>query len=299
MSFGYTLVKVALKLKGEKRSWSVDPINYSKKREQDIHHPTKMLLSGSNFQTQKINKTTVTRIVPKSKRTKGLLFYCPGGGFVYGPTKENWKAITRIAQRTGTVAWMVDYPKAPEHKIKEITENIFEVYQKAAQECMSSRIVLLGDSAGGNLILSLTQQILKKGLKVPNGIIAITPVIDASLTNPKIKEIDTMDPILSIKGVRSAKKMVIGDQSLKSPLISPIYGSFSNFPPVHIFSAEHDILTPDQELLIQKIKEEGVPLEVIIGKNMPHVWPILPIMSEAKMALSKIISIIDNTMINE
>jgi len=64
------------------------------------------------------------------------------------------------------------------------------------------------------------------------------------------------------------------------------------FPPICLFSSEHDIFTPDQELFAEKAINEGVEVEVVLGKNMLHVWPIVPIMSEAKMARDKIISII-------
>ncbi len=294
MSIGYSLVKLVLKLKGEKRSWSQDPIDYKKKRKQNILRPNKWLLSGSTFETKKIKETLITSIIPKNKNTNLLLFYCHGGAFVYGPTRENWIAISKIARATKSTAWMVDYPKAPEYKIKEVTDNVFNAYLEAIKEYDPSKIILLGDSAGGNLILTLTQRLLKEKIELPNRLIPISPLIDASLSNPKIKEMDPLDLILSYNGVSSAKKMLLGDVPLTDTLISPIYGSLKNFPPVHLFSSEYDIFTPDQELFMDKAKQEGVDIELIIGKNMPHVWPILPIMPEAKKGRQKIISIINS-----
>lgn len=299
MSIGYSLVKLVLKLKGEKQSWSQDPIDYHKKRKQDVHIPNRKLLLGSAFETKEICNSSVTSIVPRYTRTDFLLLYCHGGAFIYGPTRENWIAIAKIAKKTRSHAWMVDYPKAPENTIKTVTESIYQVYLEAIKVYNPSKIILIGDSVGGNLIMTLTQRLLKEEHKLPNRLIAITPVMDASLTNPKIKEIDLIDPILSVKGVKSAKKMSAGQSSLKDQMISPIYGDFNNFPPIHLFMATNDICTPDQEVLIDKIKEEQGVIEVIEGKGMPHIWPILPILSEAKIAIKNIVSIINSAIDNE
>lgn len=299
MSIGYSLVKLVLKLKGEKQSWSKDPIDYRKKRKQDVHTPNAKLLLGSTFETKEICGSRVTSIVPEDANTDFLLLYCHGGAFVYGPTRENWIAIAKIAKQSHSHAWMVDYPKAPENTIKTITESIYQVYLEATKAYNPSRIILIGDSVGGNLIMTLTQRLLKEEHTLPDRLIVITPMMDASLTNPKIKEIDLIDPILSVKGVKSAKKMCAGQSSLKDQLISPVYGDFDNFPPVHLFTATNDICTPDQEVLIDKVKKVHGKIEVIKGKGMPHIWPILPILSEAKIAIKKIVSIINSAMNDE
>ncbi len=294
MSIGYSLVKLVLKLKKEKQSWSEDPINYEKKRKQDVHQPGKMLLSRCAFQTKEVGETRITNITPKNKNTDLLIFYCHGGAFVYGPTKENWSFLAKIAKQTGATAWMIDYPKAPEHKLKEVTENVYQAYLEAIKEYDPSKIVLIGDSAGGNLILTLTQRLILEKMEAPNRLITISPLVDATLTNPDIVKLDFIDPVLSRKGVLSAKNMLLEeDTSLTDVLISPINGTLKNFPPIHMFSAEYDIFTPDQELFVAKAKQEGVQIETIKGDKMPHVWPIFPVMSEAKEAVQEIVSIIN------
>lgn len=293
MSFGYSLVKLVLKIKGEKRSWSQNPINYLKKRKQNIRIPNKWLLHGCLFDYKDIGKNRITQINPKIVRTDFLILYCHGGAFVYGPTKENWKMLAKVAKKSGAKAWMIDYPKAPENTIENITENVYQAYQEAVKTHDPSKIILMGDSAGGSLILTLAQRLKKEQKELPNRLIPITPVVDASVSNPKIKEIDKIDPILSINGVLSANTMCVGTRSLKDPLISPLFGDLENLPPIHLFMATDDILTPDQEIFVDKIKESNGSVEVIIGNGLPHVWPILPIMSEAKAGIEKIVTIIN------
>jgi acetyl esterase/lipase len=150
----------------------------------------------------------------------------------------------------------------------------------------------MGDSAGGNLILTLTQRLIKKAQPLPRRLIAICPAFDGSLTNPEIDAVDPFDCMLSKKGVKSAKEMCQGEVDFKDPILSPLYGSFKGFPPVNLFMAEYDILYPDQKLGREKMKAAGVDLTVTIGKKMPHVWPLLPLMKEATKALKEIEQII-------
>ncbi len=292
MSFGYFLVKLVLKLKGEKRSWSQDPIDYQTKRKQDVHNVNRRLVLGCSFESKEIKQTKVTMITPKNVVTDVLLLYCHGGAFVYGPTKENWIALAKIAKKSGSKAWMIDYPKAPEYTITTITENIYSTYLEATQKYDPSKIILMGDSAGGSLILTLAQRLVKENKKMPNCLIPITPVVDASVSNMKIPEVDLIDPILSINGVRSANIMCVGDLPLKDPLISPLYANLKGLPPIHLFMATDDILTPDQEIMIEEVRAVNGEINVIIGQGLPHVWPILPFMSEARQGLNEIVAII-------
>ena len=292
-SLSYYIVTTVLRLKGLKKIFSQDPIPYEKLRKEDIRKPSKRMLKGNTSTQFMVLSTLVTALVPpKNENDQFLLLYCPGGAFVSGPNLLSWDSLARLVKNTGITAWMLDYPKAPESKILETTQNIDAVYAKALEKYHGSNIILMGDSAGGNLILTLTQRLIEKKLPLPKRLIAICPAFDGSLTNPEIDKVDPYDCILSKKGVQSAKKMCQGNLKLEDPMMSPIYGSFKGFPPVDLFMGEYDILYPDQKLGRDKMKAEGVDVSVIIGEKMPHIWPLLPFMKEAIKSLNEIEQII-------
>ena len=118
--------------------------------------------------------------------------------------------------------------------------------------------------------------------------------MDASLTNPEIDKLDKLDPVLSKVGVLSAKKMCVINDDLRNEMISPLNGNFDNFPNTILFLAENDITYPDQLLTVEKLSNANIDFEVIIGKGMPHIWPFLPVMKEAKTALKEIIERINS-----
>lgn len=292
-SLSYYIVTTVLRLKGLKKIFSQDPIPYEKLRKEDIHKPSKKMLKGNTSTQFKVLNTLVTTLTPsKNKNDQFLLLYCPGGAFVCGPSVLNWDSLAKLVKNTGITAWMVDYPKAPEFKILETTQNVDAVYAKALESYPASNIILMGDSAGGNLILTLTQRLIQNGLSLPKRLIAICPAFDGNLNNPEIDAIDPLDCMLSKKGVTSAKTMCRGDLETTDPMMSPIYGSFKGFPPVDLFMAEYDILYPDQKIGRKKMAAEGVDLNVILGEKMPHIWPLLPFMKEGIQSLNEIEKII-------
>ena len=89
---------------------------------------------------------------------------------------------------------------------------------------MKNKITFIGDSVGGTLIASLTQRLIIKDIQLPEKIILVTPVMDASMSNPDIVKVDNIDPMLSKIGVLSAKKMCAENNDLKNVMISPLLG---------------------------------------------------------------------------
>jgi acetyl esterase/lipase len=59
------------------------------------------------------------------------------------------------------------------------------------------------------------------------------------------------------------------------------------------FIAENDGTFPDQLVLCCKLKELEVEHYVEIGKGMPHIWPLLPVMDESRKSLNRIIEILN------
>ena len=98
------------------------------------------------------------------------------------------------------------------------------------------------------------------------------------------------DVILSRTGALSAKKMCYINENLDDPAISPINGDFKNFPSTLLYIAENDITSPDQEILATRLKAAAVEHRVIRGQGMPHIWPLLPVMKEAKLALNEMMA---------
>jgi acetyl esterase/lipase len=232
-SLTYYLIALAIRLKQTKRIFSTDPIDYKRLRTDDIRISNRRLTLGLSSSPIQINNSLVTEIFPKRIATKKVIIYFHGGAFIYGPTRLHWNVLSQIVKDTNTKAFLVDYPKAPEHQIKEVNEEIDTIYNYLLTIHSPDSIILMGDSAGATLAILLIQRLIMKKLPLPNSAILISPVLDCSMSNPSILDIERNDLMLSRKGVLSAKKMSAGNMDLRSEEISPLYGSFKDFVPIY------------------------------------------------------------------
>jgi acetyl esterase/lipase len=292
-SLTYYITLLVLKLKGLKQDFSKDPIDFKKIRKEDVRYPKGKFFKQNKIRNFKVLDSLITEIGLNQNSDK-LLIFVHGGAFISGPAQHHWDSTKKIARQTNYKIWMCDYPKSPENKIAKISENIDSIYNVALEHFHPNNISFIGDSVGGTLIACLTQRLIIKDIKVPKKIILVTPVMDASMSNPEIEKIDNIDPILSKIGVLSAKKMCAENNDLKNVMISPLFGNFNKFPHTILFLAENDICYPDQKLAVKKFINAKINIEVIEGKNMPHIWPFLPVMKEAKTSLNEIIRTLNN-----
>lgn len=292
-SLTYYITLFVIKLKGLKKNFSKDPIDFKNIREEDVHHPKGKYFKENITQYFHIKNSKITEIAQKKSSDK-LLIFIHGGAFISGPCQHHWDSIKEIAKNTDYIIWMCNYPKAPEHKISEISVNIDAIYNQALKNFNPSQITLIGDSVGGTLVIAMTQRLIANNKQIPNKLILVSPVMDATFSNVDIEKVEIIDPVLSKVGLLSAKKMCAENNDLKNMMISPIYGSFENFPETILYAAENDITYPDQKLAIKKLKQAKVNVIAIKGKNMPHIWPFLPVMKEAKLALNNIIEELNN-----
>lgn len=275
-----------LKIKGIKKAFEQSPINYQELRKNDVYIPKNKYFKNSRTKTFTISNSTIIEINQNSDR---LILFIHGGAFISGPAQHHWNTIEKIAKKVNQTIWLCNYPKAPEHKLNEISKNIDLIYNSASLKFKPEKISIIGDSVGATMTISLVQRLVKNKLNPPSKIFLISPVMDCSMENFEIDNIEYKDPILSKQGVISANSMCSNDGNLKNPLMSPIFGSFDKYPLTYLFMAENDITFPDQMIFSKKLKEFEIKNKIIIGKNMPHIWPLLPIIGESKTALNLII----------
>lgn len=288
-SFSYHILALFVKMKGIKNTFQKTPLDIVDLRKNDVAAIPDKLFDRRIVQKFKVLESTVTQIMGSLEK---LIIYVPGGAFVSGPAMHHWDLLADLAKSTDFSIWMIDYPKAPEHKILEISSNMDSIYDLATNRFPHKQIILMGDSAGGTLLIALAQRLRQQKKALPNAMFLMSPVLDATFSNPKISTLESKDIMLSKIGVLEAKKMCSQEVPLTNTYISPIYGSFKAFPEVHLFIAENDISRPDQELFAIKLCQANVPHRVYFGKGMPHIWPLLPIVREGKNARIQIRTIL-------
>lgn len=226
------------------------------------------------------------------KENKNKILYFHGGGFISQPVKEHWKFLNRISKDTKTEIWVPIYPKIPYHNADDSYKLLMELYKIFADSVNEGKIIFMGDSAGGSLVLGMAQQIKAVNMNQPSELIMISPLLDAAVSSPEIKEIEPKDVMLGSYGTRKCAEMWAGDKNINDPIVSPLYGDIIGLGRMTIFTGTHDIINPDSHRLLEKAQRQQISINFNEKKYMQHVYPLLPI-PEAKEAIRKIEAIVD------
>lgn len=139
----------------------------------------------------------------KVPRSRALVVHIHGGGFVAQTSKSHEPYLKSWAQELGAPIISVDYSLAPEAPFPRALEECFFAYCWAVQHChllgsTGERICLAGDSAGGNLCLTVSLRAAAYGVRVPDGIMAAYPATMLQTTASPSRLLSLIDPLLPI-----------------------------------------------------------------------------------------------------
>ncbi len=268
-------------------------IDINKARRFDSPIPPRKIKNRIIIDNQEFLGRNVFYTKPKNQKNNKILLYFHGGAFISGITTPHWNFIEKLSLSLGYQVILPEYPLAPESNFHDTTNFIFELYKYLLNEHRSSQIYILGDSAGGNLTVSLSLMLTKNKLPQPKKLVLLSPWLDLSLNNPVIKEIEKNDIMLSIKKLKTASKLYSNNSDINNPLISPIYGDLANLPETHYFISNHDILFADSQKMKEIASKSRIDIKFYEFDKMMHVWMLFPI-PEAKEVLIQINKIIND-----
>lgn len=287
------LIKLLLRILRYNKPYKISEVDPKKIRKDDIAEPGRWMCRGCSVMYEKINSKKVWLITPKNYSDDRKLIYFHGGAFIGGMVKQQWNTIAKIGRLLNTQVIIPEYPLAPESYYKDAIDMISDSYKKIIETTSPETISFIGDSAGGGLMLSFAMLLRNKGLQLPSKIIALSPWVDATMTNPKALELEVLDPMIAVPGLKKAGELYANGTDPSHYLISPLYGEMKGLPPIHIFAGTHDILQPDEKLFAEKASKAGVKTYYYEYPSMIHGWMFLPI-PEAKNTISKIVEICKN-----
>jgi monoterpene epsilon-lactone hydrolase len=158
--------------------------------------------------------------------------------------------------------------------------------------------LVAGDSAGGNLTLSLLAWLRDSGRRLPNAAVALSPVTDARMRSPSIKgNLDTdilLKPVAKGLGkiprpLLVAGKWLFTGRSPKDPLVSPVHGDLSGLPPILVQVSDTEMLRDEGRRYVNKAAASGTNAVLQRWRHVPHVWQIFyPDLPQAAEAFDEI-----------
>jgi len=212
---------------------------------------------------------------PRTDKKLPVIVYFHGGGWVWASIDTHDRLTREYAAGAEVATVSVDYALSPEAKFPQAVEECAAVVRHVAAQGEAwgldgSRIVLSGDSAGGNLALGVALLLRDTDGPKLRGILANYPVCDSNLDTPSYREFSdgyglNADKMRFYWGVYAPS-----DADRINPYAAPLRGDLRGLPPTLIQLAELDVLRSDGEAMATKLQAAGVPTEVETYAGVLH-----------------------------
>jgi acetyl esterase/lipase len=226
-------------------------------------------------------------ITPKTSPTDKVLLYLHGGGFVYRLTPPHLKIGAYLAQKMGAQTLMVDYRTGPEDPFPAALDDCVTAYLWLREQGFSANnIVVAGDSAGGNLTLTMLMKLRDTGQALPAAAACLSPVADLTPKDDQHRKFK--DPLISPETAKFYHQSYLGNNDAHNPLISPVFGSFQGLPPLLVHAGEEELLRNDAKRITSLAQSSGVDVRLEIYPRMWHVWQINLSLPQAIQSLDDI-----------
>jgi acetyl esterase/lipase len=245
-------------------------------------------------------------------RQRDVIFHLTGGGFFAHIIASDLPYLLDWSSATGAVVICPEYALLPDHCFPHALNEVIGVYETLVSgeaACQLgfevNRIVVTGESAGGNLASALCvklsfdakQQELNEAaaadelfhdgesqypnsisIRLPDALMLSCPVLDlSSELSPSRLEL-TRDPVMPgsiISAISDAYVPHRINVSKQDPLASPIYAAdniLKRFPPTLLFASSNDPVLDDSVVFNRRLRSLGVDSQLQVADNLPHAY---------------------------
>ena len=217
-----------------------------------------------------------------------LVLFIHGGAFCAGGARANAAAVLPTLNMTGSIAIGIDYAKAPERVFPAALEEIESVYRALlSQGANPSRMIVCGESAGGNLAVASMMAWREKRLPSPKACILYSPTLDARFAFDTAHTQHRFDPFVKHFAQREFSDMYelyAPGMDKSDPRISPAMGNPAGLPPLLIQVGTREVLLGDSARFAGAAADAGVDATLRVFDGMFHLFHMHWRLPEAKKA---------------
>ena len=213
---------------------------------------------------------------PTANKELDVIVYFHGGGWVLGSIESHDVVCRRLANASGSAVVSVGYRQPPEDPFPAAVEDCYTVCDVLALDRdtfgFSDRMLVAGDSAGGNLALSVSLMARDRGGPTLAGQMLIYPMLDGSMSGESYETFaDGFG--LTRKTMTWFWRNYTGDSDSPSrshPLASLLAADLSGLPAAHVVIAEYDVLASECRALVRRLAEANVATTSQLCEGMLH-----------------------------
>ncbi|HHV12494.1 MAG TPA: alpha/beta hydrolase [Clostridiales bacterium] len=207
-----------------------------------------------------------------------VIFYIHGGAFLIGSAEAGRYTVSNIAMRCKRNVIGVNYTLATEKSFPAGLNDCAVAYQWALKQGIESEdIAFFGESAGGNLVLALALWCKENQVPLPGKICVFSPACDLTFSSPSYKGRMDREYILNGNTDIEVQSTYALGADLRNPLVSPIYGDYTEFPPTSIHVASEEMFYDDAVAMVEKLRACGVDAHFREWEGLCHTFLLSPL----------------------
>lgn len=215
-----------------------------------------------------------------------VVLYLHGGGFVFPQNPLHRTMLAKVTHDIKGRTLMIDYRLAPEHPFPAALDDCLAAYQYLLDEGIApQRITIMGDSAGGNLMVATLIALRDKGAPLPSLGISLSAPFDLTHDNPAHGQVDAL---LHPRAVERFFDSYVAGNEARHPLISPLFADLHGLPPLMLYAGGEEALAMDSQRFAQAAQAAGVDVRLHIYPRMWHVWQFTLELPQAQQSLAEI-----------
>jgi monoterpene epsilon-lactone hydrolase len=208
----------------------------------------------------------------KNPSTARTMLYLHGGAHI-ACSPVTHRPLTSAFAQQGFDVFAPDYRLAPEHRFPNGLQDCIAAYEGLlAKGIDPKRLVIAGDSAGGNLTLATCLSLRAKNIPLPKAIVLFSPVTDFVWSGDSIRANSKSCAMFTHDMLPTGAQLYLGEHDRRDPLASPLYADLTGLPPMIIHASEQEILRDDSVHLAERARQAGVSVEIKLWPTVPHVW---------------------------
>ena len=209
-------------------------------------------------------------LTPKKKTVRGTVLYLHGGGYCTGDLDYACWFGKLISQGVEARTFCPAYRLAPEHPFPAALEDAADAYNWLLKAFPGEPVTLIGESAGGGLLLALCLYAKEKGLPQPAGLVALSPWTDLTQSGASYIFNLEADPSMTREKLEIFARAYT-DTPL-DPLCSPLFGDLAGLPECLIFAGGDEVMLSDSLQLAAALKKAGCPCELTVAEGLWHAY---------------------------
>ncbi|MDQ0647114.1 acetyl esterase [Microbacterium natoriense] len=225
-----------------------------------------------------------------------VILYTHGAGWVFGDAHTHDRLVRDLAVGTGAAVVFPEYDRAPEAQYPTQNEQSYAVARWVANDGSQkgldgSRLVVAGDSVGGNMATVLTIMAAQRGDVVFRAQALFYPVTDASFDTASYEEF-AEGYFLTLEGMKWFWDQYTTDAAERAEITaSPLRATIeqlAGLPQALVITGEADVLRDEGEAYAAKLRRAGVPVTAVRYQGIVHDFVMVNSMHDTHAAKSAI-----------